>query len=91
VNLDRNGTGPIGGTKPQLAAWLDAGTAACRQTARRLSSWSETGARYFRQRRAEDIAADVTALARARPGQALAAAALLGMLVGVALHRFGRR
>jgi hypothetical protein len=70
---------------------MDAGAAACRKAARRVSSWSETGVRYFRQRRAEDIAADVTAFARGRPGQTLAAAAILGMLVGGALYRFRRR
>ena len=91
ANLDRNGTGATRRTTPQPAAWLDAGAAAYRQAARRLSSWSETGARYFRQRRAEDIVADVTALARERPGQALAAAAALGMIVGGALYRLGRR
>lgn len=91
VTLDKNGTGPTRSATRRPAAWMDAGAAACRKAARRVSSWSETGARYFRQRRAEDIAADVKALARERPGQTLAAAAILGMLVGGALYRFRRR
>ena len=92
VNLGGNRSNVIrAGTTPRRAAWLDAGASAYRQAARRLSSWSEAGARYFRQRRAEDIAADVRAFARARPGQTLAVAALLGVLVGGAIHRFRRR
>ncbi len=91
VNLDRASTGPTGRTAPRPAAWLDAGAEAGRRAVRQLSSWSETGVRYFRERRPEDIAADVTALARERPGQTLAAAAILGALVGSALYRFGRR
>ena len=92
LNLGRDRSNVIrAGTTPRRAAWRDAGASAYRQAARRLSSWSETSARYFRQRRAEDVVADVTALARARPGQALAAAAILGMLVGGALYRLLRR
>ena len=92
VNLDSNRSGVIRirSTTPHRA-WLNAGAAAYRQAAHRVSNWSETGARYFRQRRAEEIVADVTALARERPGQTLAVAAVLGMLVGGALYRLGRR
>lgn len=91
--IEGDGTrfGAAPGTTPDPAAWLDAGAAAFRDAGRRVSDWSEAAARYFRQRRREDIAADLAALARARPGQTLAVAAMLGALVGGALYGFGRR
>ena len=92
VNLGADRSNVIrAGTTPRRAAWVDAGTTAYRKAVRQLSSWSETGARYFRQRRAKDMAADATAFARDRPEQTLAAAAILGVLVGAALFWFRRR
>src|SRR6185437_3380882 len=89
VNRDTIGTRPAE-SRPDFAAWVDAGTAAYRQAARRLSDWSEAGARYFRQHSADDIAADIAALARARPEQTLAVAAILGAIVGSVIHGLGR-
>lgn len=89
VNFDRNVAGPAHGT--DRTAWLDACGAACRRGVRRLSNWTEAGARYVRERRAAGIAADLESLARERPGQTLAVAAILGALAGGAIHGFGRR
>lgn len=90
VDFDMNGSGRTGSTSPDAAAWIDSCSAACRQAARRLSAWSDATARYLSERDIEDIAADLTALARARPGQTLAIAALLGALVGGVIYGFGR-
>lgn len=90
VNFDTNGAGPAPRSSPDPAAWLDACAAACRQAGQRISEWGESGARYFKDRRMEEIAADLTALARERPGQTLAVAALLGALVGGAIYRLSR-
>lgn len=90
VNFDGNGTDQTRGSNADPAAWLDACASACRQAGQRITAWSEAGARYFREHRAEDIAADLTALARERPGQTLAIAAILGLIVGGAIRGFGR-
>jgi len=90
VNFDGNGTGkPHSSSDPK--EWLDACAARCRRAGQQISEWSKAGARYFRERRMEDVAADLTALARERPGQTLAVAAILGVLVGGAIHGFSRR
>lgn len=90
VNFDSNGPGQSQSSSPDPAAWLNACAAACRQAGQRISEWSETGARYLRERRIEEMAGDLTALARERPGQTLAVAALLGALVGGAIYGLSR-
>jgi len=90
VNFDRKGAARAGTRNPDNAVRWDAGAALCREAAQRVSRWRATGARYLRERRMEDIVADLLALARERPGQTLAAAALLGALVGGAIHGLSR-
>ena len=90
VNFDGHGTGRTRSGPPDTAAWWDACAAVCRQAGQRISGWSQAGARYVRERRMQDMTADLTALARRRPGQTLAIAAALGALVGAVIYGLSR-
>ena len=90
VDFEMNGTGATRGSSPGSAEWLDACAAAYHRARQRISEWTDTGARYLRDRRMEDITADLTALARERPGQTLAVAAILGALVGGVIYGLSR-
>jgi hypothetical protein len=91
VHMDKSDIGRPGGRASNTTALLDAGADVFRNAVQRASAWTEAARRYVRGRRAAGIAADIAQLARERPGQTLAAAALMGALVGGTLYRLGRR
>lgn len=90
LNAEVDGEGRRPDTRFDAAALLDASVAAYRQTARRLRSWRDSATLYVRERQPRDMADDLMRLARERPAQALAAAAILGALVGGVLHALTR-
>jgi hypothetical protein len=79
------------GEASEGTTFLDASADLYRQAVDHLNAWAESATVYFRERRAADVAADVTRLARERPGQTLLASAFLGVLVGTLLHTLVRR
>jgi len=72
------------------ASVLESSIAACDRAAWQARGWAERAQLYLRDRSPGEMADDMTALARRRPGATLLAAAVLGLLVGRGLRGLAR-